>query len=81
MITATEFYKASLAKQREILESRIKEAKNTGDPIIRLPFDTYPVVEEEMEELGWEYDSYNDKETGQRNAMFFPKQYNYDYTE
>jgi len=78
MINATKFYQASLAKQREVIKDAIKTAMDTGDPIIELPFDTYPIIEEEMEDLGYEYDYYENEETGKRYAIFYPKQYNYD---
>ena len=78
MINATEFYQASLAKQREVIKDAIKTAMDTGDPIIELPFDTYPIIEEEMEDLGYEYDYYESEETGKRYAIFYPEQYNYD---
>jgi len=77
-MTATEFYQVNLAKQRQIIEEAINKAKDTGDPVITLPFDTYPVIEKEMEDLGWVYESYEDSETGKQFAMFFPKQYQYD---
>lgn len=77
-MTATEFYQINLAKQRQIIEEHIKNALNTGNPVISLPFDTYPVIEKEMEDLGWVYDYYEDSETEKRYAMFFPKQYQYD---
>lgn len=75
MTEAKVFFETNVAKQREILEQRIQESKGTGDPVIRLPFDTYPVVEEEMAAAGWVYDSYRDKDTGKKCALFYPKQY------
>ena len=78
MMTATEFYKINLEHQRKILKARIEAASTTGDPCIVLPFDTYPIVEQEMDDLGWDYDYYEDEETGKRYAIFSPKQYQYD---
>ena len=75
MTEAKEFFEANVAKQKEILEHRIQEAKDTGDPVIMLPFDTYPVVEAEMAAVGWVYDSYINKDTGKKCAIFYPKQY------
>ena len=75
MTHASEFYMATLANQRKILEEKIQEGKRGGNPVIELPFDTYPILEDEMEELGWVYDSWENEETGEKHAIFFPKEY------
>ena len=75
MTEAKRFFETNVAKQKEILEQRIQEANDTGDPVIMLPFDTYPVVEDEMAAAGWVYGSYYDKDTGKKCAFFYPKQY------
>ncbi len=75
MTEAKGFFETNVAKQKEILERRIQEAKDTGDPVIMLPFDTYPVVEDEMAAAGWVYNSYHNKDTGKKCALFYPKQY------
>lgn len=75
MTEASVFFETNVAKQKEILEQRIQEAKNTGDPVIMLPFDTYPVVEAEMAVAGWAYSTYLDKDTGKKCARFCPRQY------
>ncbi len=65
------------------MEQKIQDAANMGDPVIVLPFDTYPIVEKEMNEAGWIYGSYNNKDTGKKCAIFYPKQYEngYEYEE
>lgn len=74
MTDATKFFQVNVVKQREILEKRIQEAKETGDPVIMLPFDTYPVVRFEMEKAGWVYDHYYDEDQ-KKCAAFYPNQY------
>lgn len=77
MVNAKNFYEVSVARQRKIIKRMVHEARTTGDPVIMLPFDTYPVIEEEMAEDGWMYTPYNIKETGKKAAAFYPKQYEY----
>lgn len=75
MTNAQRFFEDNVAKQRKILEQCIQEAKETGDPVIMLPFDTYPVVRFEMEKAGWVYESYYDKDNGKKCAIFYPNHY------
>lgn len=75
MVNAKNFYEVSVATQRKIVRRMIHEARATGDPVVMLPFDTYPAVEEEMEEDGWGYEPYINKETGKKCASFYPRQY------
>lgn len=74
-MSATMFYEVNVAKQREIINQKITVAMNTGDPVIMLPFDTYPIVEDEMVTKGWGYEPYEDKVTGKQCASFYPEQY------
>lgn len=75
MFNAKKFYEVSVASQREIIKRTIEEAQTTGDPVVMLPFDTYPAVEEEMAEDGWVYRKYLNKDTGKECASFYPNQY------
>lgn len=77
MMNAENFYKGNLTRQRKVLGQRIHEAWVAGDPVVTLPFDTYPDVEKEMAELGWIYKPYIDKETGKMCASFYPNQFVY----
>lgn len=77
MVNAANFYEVSVAAQKKIIKRMVHEARGTGDPIVRLPFDTYPAVEEEMAEDGWMYEPYIDKDTGKKCASFSPRQYLY----
>lgn len=76
MINATVFFNENVEKQREIIDTMIAKQQASGDPVIKLPFDTYPIVEEEMKENGWKWQSYRD-ETGKQCALFYPIQYEY----
>lgn len=76
MINANVFFEENVEKQREIIDTTIAKQQASGDPVIKLPFDTYPCVEEEMREDGWVWQSYRD-ETGKQCALFYPKQYEY----
>lgn len=76
MINANVFFAGNVVKQREVIEAMITKQMDSGDPVIKLPFDTYPVIEEEMEKEGWVWQSYRD-ETGKQCAIFYPKQYEY----
>lgn len=73
MTEAKEFYEVTVVKQREILEKKIEEAKNTGDPVIKLPFEVYSIIEEEMEMAGWKSDTYED-ENGWLCSFFCPNE-------
>lgn len=80
IITANEYYEATLANQRADVKEFIRDAIKSSDPVVRLPFDTYPAVEAEMEQLGWVYEGYKDA-NGNKCASFYPKQYLSDYVE
>jgi len=80
LISANEFYEATLRKQRSIINQCIRESMGTGNPIVKLPFDTYPQIEKEMKESGWEYES-DTNDAGDACAAFYPQQYRYDYEE
>lgn len=77
MVNAKNFYEVSVATQRKIVRRMIHEVRDTGDPVVMLPFDTYQAVEEEMEEDGWVYKPYINKKTGKKCASFHPRQYEY----
>lgn len=77
LMTADQFYPDNLQAQMRILNNAILEAHKTGNPIIRLPFDTYPRTEELMLAAGYAYAPFKDPETGFKCAAFYPHQYNY----
>lgn len=81
LMTADQFYPDNLQVQMQILNDAILEAHKTGNPIIRLPFDTYPQTEELMIAAGYEYVPFKDPETGFKCAAFYPYQYNYPDSE
>ena len=75
MINGSDFYEKNLEKQREIVDKKIQEAIDTGDPQILLPFDVYPILAKEMENSGWTCSICVDNNTGKNYSILAPNEY------
>lgn len=73
MISAADFYKSTLAKQKECIQSALSLAVSEGESCIKLPFMTYPLIDDEMEHNGWKRETWKpDPEGDEECVSYYP---------
>ena len=70
-ISAKEFYEATLKNQWEMVKEQLIVALESGEALVKLPFDTYPVINEKMKNKGWAYEEWKPASGPKKKCAFF----------
>ena len=55
------FYEKSLASQRRMVDTQIREAMSKGNPVVKLPTCVYTKISAELRKMGWEEEIHDEE--------------------